>query len=332
MLSGRNCIAPAGSENSCLNSKTVTKTTQWWYIMPQLSFFCCGTCFFCPMGRKTVDSSQHCILPVNLRGEWGSYGSNAQYHLTTGWVDLVPNLDRDFRAFQVADVSEREQELWWEESKGIRSFTVAPQITRENSVVWVFMSSPTQIGLNKNLNGSDWLFPSYTIKYLLLLQLINKIWTKMKLQRSLFSFYYGNWTVQSRSISIANFFFFFTLHQEQTFNSSSPFVYLVYRCVYMRSFKKPHIINWIPACVSTLWRVNAELHPMSTRKIHTFRYLCPCYPPCSDSCFLHYETGVPGAGIDLFLAKHKQAIHWKWNERSIFLPFWWDHFYLGGSK
>lgn len=66
--------------------------------------------------------------------------------------------------------------------------------------------------------------------------------------------------------------------------------------------------------------LSCKMHPMCSRKIHSFRYLCPYYSPCSDSCFLHCETGLPGAGIELFLAKHQEAIHWKLSERSIF-PF-----------
>lgn len=60
-------------------------------------------------------------------------------------MDLVSEPDRDFRGFPVTDVSEIEQRLGWQEGIGI--FTVVSQTTRENSVVWFFMYSPSQIGL-----------------------------------------------------------------------------------------------------------------------------------------------------------------------------------------
>lgn len=42
-------------------------------------------------------------------------------------MDLVSNLDTDFRGFPITDVSEIEQRLEWEESKGVRIFTVVPK-------------------------------------------------------------------------------------------------------------------------------------------------------------------------------------------------------------
>lgn len=42
-------------------------------------------------------------------------------------MDLVSNLDTDFRGFPITDVSEIEQRLGWEENKGVRIFTVVPK-------------------------------------------------------------------------------------------------------------------------------------------------------------------------------------------------------------
>lgn len=70
-------------------------------------------------------------------------------------MDLISDLDMDFRGFPFTDVSEIEQGLGWEENKGIRTFTVVSQTAKANSVVCFFMSSPSQIGLQKKLNGSD---------------------------------------------------------------------------------------------------------------------------------------------------------------------------------
>lgn len=42
-------------------------------------------------------------------------------------MDLVSNLDTDFRGFPITDMSEIEQGLGWEENQGIRIFTVVPK-------------------------------------------------------------------------------------------------------------------------------------------------------------------------------------------------------------
>lgn len=70
-------------------------------------------------------------------------------------MDPVSDLDTDYRGFPVTDVSEIEHRQGWEENKGIRIFIVVLQTTRENSVVYFFMSSPSKIVLQKKLIGFD---------------------------------------------------------------------------------------------------------------------------------------------------------------------------------
>lgn len=162
--SGHNCTAPSGFENFSLVLKTGAKTTTWCYIVPLLHCFSAMELVF-----SELHSTKAIGLPVILRGEWGFCGRNAQKYLITEWMNLLSDFYEDFRDFPVSEVSEIEQGLGWQ--KKLRGKT--PHLLKKL--------------FRKNWSGSQWLFSSYTIKCLQLLQLISEILTRIKWEHPPFS-------------------------------------------------------------------------------------------------------------------------------------------------